>query len=85
MANRARSKVTRISVESDQTYIRLEIPRSDQPLDGYFGLKHTHPSYNALYSLVLLAAANGYALLIRTRSEITPNAYPEVFYMLIDW
>lgn len=85
MANRARGKVTRLYVRSERTNIRLEIPANEQPLESYFSLELTHPNYNALYSLALSAAVNGYALLIRTTGEITSTAAANVEYMVIDW
>lgn len=73
MAVRAKGKVSRLYVRAEATNIRLEIPQEEQPLENYFKLETTHPNYNALYSLALSAAVNGYVLQIRTAAEITPN------------
>ena len=57
----------------------------ERPKDGYFQLDQTHPNYNALYSLALLAAVNKYTLTIRTEGDITPSEPALVFYMWVDW
>ena len=67
------------------TFIRLDIPASEQPKDGYFQLDQSHPNYNALYSLALSAAINGYLLRIRTEGPITPTEYAVVRYMVVNW
>ena len=77
--------VTRSSSNQGITFIRLGIPTSDQPKDGYFQLNQSHANYNALYSLALSAAINGYKLRIRTESDITPTEYATVRYMTVDW
>ena len=77
--------VTRSSENEGVTFIRLDIPDAEQPKDGYFQLNQRHPNYNALYSLALTAATNGYELRIRTEEEITPNENAVVRYMVVDW
>lgn len=77
--------VTRSSANEGITFIRLGIPTAEQPKDGYFQLNQSHPNYNALYSLALAAAINGYRLTIRTESDITSNEYAVVRYMTVDW
>jgi len=85
MAIRASGKVRRLYVRRERTDITLEIPADEQPKDDYFTLELTHPNYNALYSLALSAAVNGYALLIRTTAEIVPGEPASVEYMVVDW
>lgn len=85
MAIRATGKVTRLYVRRDKTNIRLEIPVSAQPLENYFSLELTNPNYNALYSLALSAAVNGYPLQIRTVGDIKPTETAVVEYMVVDW
>ena len=77
--------VTRSTENEGITFIRLDIPEAEQPKKGYFQLNQRHPNYNALYSLALTAATNGYELNVRTEDEITPNEYAVVWYMTVDW
>ena len=77
--------VTQSSANEGITFIRLDIPDSEQPKDGYFQLNQRHPNYNALYSLALSAATHRYELRIRTEDEITANDYAVVRYMTVDW
>jgi hypothetical protein len=83
--NRAIGRVLWIYTTIGLVYIRLDVPSALQPKDGYFALKQTHTNYNALYSLALVAAVNGYDLQIRTEADITPTAYADVRYMVVDW
>ena len=85
MAHRFTAKVTRIYPTVDATYVRLAIPTAEAPKDDYFKLSQTHSNYNALYSLALSAAINGYDLSIRTRGEVDKNDYGEVAYMVVSW
>jgi len=86
MAVRATGRVSRIYATSLGTYIRLaNIPQESTPQSGYFLLNQSHPNYNALYSLALLAAVNRYDLQIRTANEIVPTEAAEVSYMVVDW
>jgi hypothetical protein len=89
MAVRVTGKVARLYVtqvdSGGVTFIRLQIPGNEQPRDGYFQLNQSHPNYNALYSLALSAAINGYQLSIRTQADITPTEFAVVRYMVVDW
>ena len=82
---KATGRVTRLYVRNEGTNIRLEIPDNEQPKEKYFLLELNHPNYNALYSLALSAAVNGYLLLIRTKTDISPDEVATVEYMLVDW
>lgn len=87
--NRAKGRVTRIYPDSNGCYISLDFePPSGEPRpkDNLFHLKIEHVNYNSLFSLALMAAANGFELLIRIHgSAITAEEYPSVTYMVIDW
>jgi hypothetical protein len=86
MAHRATGKVSRIYATSGQVFIRLtNIPADATPQDGYFRLLQSHDNYDALYSLALTAAVNGYDLQIRTRGEIVSTQPANVAYMMVDW
>jgi hypothetical protein len=90
MAVNATGKVKRLYVTYGAsgrglTFVRLEIPATEQPKESYFRLDQNHPNYNALYSLALSAAINGYRLRIRTEGEIVPTETPTVRYMVVDW
>ena len=69
--------VTRSTENEGITFIRLDIPEAEQPKKGYFQLNQRHPNYNALYSLALTAATNGYELKsgrkTRSRRTSTPS------------
>ena len=85
MAIRAVGRVQRIYTTSGTAYVRLDVPAELRPLDGYFALRQSHTNYNALYSLALVAAVNGYDLQIRTQVDISPTEYADVRYMVVDW
>jgi hypothetical protein len=79
------ARVTRLFVTEGRTNIRLDLPTAQQPENNYFVLYQKHENYNALYSLALTAAVNGYDLRIRTTADINPGEHAEVEYMVVDW
>jgi hypothetical protein len=86
VANSITGKVSRIYPSTRGTAIRLHAPPGTvEPANGYFNLRQTHPNYNALYSLALVAAVNGYNLRIRATAEIDPAVEAEVSYMVVNW
>jgi hypothetical protein len=106
-ANRATGKVIRIFASSGAfektgaTYFRLALtkreempggPDVDGNHNGYFFLLPSDANYSALYSLLLVAATNGYRLQARVFGQISPwvsatkpgeNAH--VNYLVVDW
>jgi len=85
MAMRATGKVIRLFTHSRASFIRLDIPLETGPKNGYFVLKLDNKNYNALYSLVLAAAANRWPLTIRTAADIVPAETAEILYLVVDW
>jgi hypothetical protein len=85
MATHFTGKVERIYATEGRTYVRLRIPVSQQPQNNYFELEQSHVNYNAIYSLALTAAINGYDLLIRTIGDVAPGAPARVRYMVVTW
>jgi hypothetical protein len=86
VANRVKGPVERLFVSSFRTSIRLaNIPAAEQPKENYFRLTLDNDNYNALYSLALSAAVNGYVLDIRTMDEITSTEDAVVQYMVVDY
>ena len=85
MATHFQGKVERLYVTEGRTWVRLKIPVAQQPLENYFELLQSHDNYNALYSLALAAAVNGYELLIRTHGDVQPGANARVRYMTVTW
>lgn len=86
MANSLTGKVARIYPSTRGTSIRLHTPPGTVvPLFGYFNLRQTHPNYNALYSLALAAAINGYDLRIRATAEIDPAVEADISYIVVNW
>jgi hypothetical protein len=85
MATHFTGKVQRLYATEGRTFVRIEIPVSQQPKDNYFELRQSHPNYNALYSLALAAAINGYDLLIRTIGDVSPGDAAAVRYMVVTW
>lgn len=79
--------VSRIYANTSGAFIRLAgLPPGDTPGgEHYFELRKGHPNYNALYSLVLVAAANRYNLRIRTNNDISPASNAVVNYLVVDW
>lgn len=84
MANRATGAVKRLFVSSE-THIRLQIPAAEQPKDSYLDLERSHVNYDALYSLALSAAVDGYPLSIKTYDQIDPTKPAKVSYLVVDW
>jgi hypothetical protein len=85
MATHFRGKVERLNPSEGRTFIRIQIPVAQQPLGNVFALRQSHQNYNALYSLALAAAINGYDLLIRTIGDVAPGQEAAVKYMLVDF
>lgn len=86
MAIRAEGRVARIYATGGRTFIRLALPSGTvEPKDGYFMLDRAHSNYEAIYSLALSSAINGYVLSIRTVRDITPSEEAEVQYVVVDW
>lgn len=93
---RAKGKVGRIFPNESGAFIWLkdidddwaEDP-SDEPDTpggrGYFRLLRGHANYNALYSLVLVAATNDIFLMIETEDPINPNENAYVNNLWVDW
>jgi hypothetical protein len=80
-------KVRRIYAHRTGTNIWLaDLPPEDTPGgEHYFELHLDHANYNALYSLLLVAATNRYNLRIRTTEDINPNSNAVVSYFVVDW
>jgi hypothetical protein len=86
MAIQAEGRVTRIFATRGHTYIRLALPSGTvRPKNGYFRLEREHDNYQAIYSLALSCAINGYVLSIRTVRDITKTEHAEVVYAVVDW
>lgn len=85
MATHFQGKVERLYVTGGRTFVRLRIPVAQQPKENYFELRQSHTNYNALYSLALAAAINGYDLLIRTIGDVSPGEEAAVQYMVVTW
>ena len=93
--------VRRISARESGAFIWLNIidpdgdelgdnqgPEDDTPGgEKYFELRRGHPNYNALYSLVLVAATNRRNLTMRTEDPIDPGSSGNavVRYLNVDW
>ena len=82
---KASGNVQRIHTDSDGAFIKLKKPEAE-PKDGYFRLdRRSHANYNAMYSLALAAAINGYNLQISTVNKISEFSHADVAYMIVDW
>ena len=82
MAVNFQGQVTRMFVNASGCHVRLE-GRGD----GYFRLLTSHTNYNAIYALILTAAANRFVLRLRTqeeREDVTADS-AQVLYAVIDW
>ena len=84
MATHFQGRVERLYPAAGITFVRLRIPVAQQPSKNYFRLLQDHENYNALYSLALAAAINGYDLLIRT-NPVQPGEDAFVEYMTVDF
>jgi hypothetical protein len=86
MTHRFQGLVDRLYVDESHCFIRLKGVSASK--DDLFDLRQSHTNYNALYSLALAAAVNSSILEIRTIGEVenvTPDAYPGVSYLVVDW
>ena len=84
MANKITGKVKRIYLRTSGCFLRIEY-EGTQPKNSYFFLDKNHTNYNALYSLALTAAVNGYNLHVRAKSEIIASKQAEIDYFVVDW
>jgi hypothetical protein len=84
----ATGTVRRIYARAEGTFIWLKDFTYGGPPgangEGYFRLLRSHPNYNALYSLLLVAATNKHPLRIRTEKDISPSEDAEVNYLVVD-
>jgi hypothetical protein len=95
MAIRATGKVSRIfaSSGSNRTSIWLSGISAEETPGGekYFYLLTDDPNYNAIYSLILVAATNQYDLQVRVVGEIKPATASDpgedahILYVIVDW
>jgi hypothetical protein len=83
----ATGTITEIYVAQDMCAIRLDIPAAEAPNNGLFNLPLKTPNYNAMYSLILAAAANRWPLTIRVsgNAPITPALNAIVAYVVVHW
>lgn len=86
MANRSivQGEIANIMPHKDWCSIRLKDPQY-VPKDEYFRLPISHPNYNALFSLALVAAVNRYKIYIITEKDIINTEYAEIRYMENVW
>jgi hypothetical protein len=87
MSVRATARVKQIYVRRDVTYIKLDIPATEAPQEELFTLDIEHPNSNALYSLLLAAAANGWPLTVRIAGDldIGPERSANVSYLVVNF
>lgn len=86
--NRATGKIIRLYPDQNGCYIELDYtpPQGEsKPRDKYFHLEKTHENYNSLYSLILVAAVNGYDMMIRVGGSIVEAEYAKVSYLVVNW
>jgi hypothetical protein len=83
----ATGRITELYVAQDMCAIILDIPAAEAPNNGFFSLPLNTPNYNAMYSLILAAAANRWPLKIRVsgNAPITPALNAIVEYVVVDW
>jgi hypothetical protein len=84
MARGTKGRVNRLYTNPDVCFIRLEDPEHE-PKDGYFRLERGHPNYNALFSLVCMAAMSRRPIGITARDEIVSTENAEVLHMVLDF
>jgi hypothetical protein len=87
MATRITGKVLGIGVDREGTQIILDNDPNIGPKDNQFMLRLDHSNYNALYSLVLAAAANRWTIHIRISGDgqIDPTLEAGIRNIGVDW
>jgi transketolase N-terminal domain/subunit len=73
--NYAKGTLARLYVNAEVCYIELNgaVQAGALPKDHYFILSKNHGNYEAVYSLLLTALANGLVVEIRATTDINPN------------
>jgi hypothetical protein len=87
MAVRLAGKVMNINVARNGTTVTLDNDPSIGPQGNIWLIKGDHTNYNALYSLVLAAAANRWTVAIRIEGdlEISPARDAAVRNISVTW
>ena len=74
-------KVSRLYINREECNIRL-----DGHGDTYFQLELEHPNFNAIYSLLVVAAVNRYQIRLRLEDYEPPDPPPTIVrYVVVDW
>ena len=76
--------IRRVHMDDVACYILLQ-NENGVPLQGTFQLLRTHPGFNAMYSLVLSAAANRYVINLGGPDPISPGGFTKVISAFVDW
>ena len=84
MAIRAMGKVTRMYPNQEGCYLEIDY-QGDKPKDNSFFLPLSHPNYNSIYSLVVVAAVHNYNLTVRVVSDIIPSEFANIRYIVVEW
>lgn len=69
MAVRTSGKVVQVTVDREGTFLRLDNPPEEGPKDNRWLLSVDHANYNALFSLVVAAAAGRWTLTVRVAGD----------------
>lgn len=87
MAVRVLGKVARLFADREGAVIQLDNDPSIGPKSNQWRLKLDHSNYNALYSLVLAAAANRWPISIRIEgsAEIDPAREAAIRHLRVVW
>jgi hypothetical protein len=85
MPKRVDGRIIGIAAGHDSTDVVLDNDPAVGPLKNTVGLQNGHDNYNALYSLVLAAAANRWVVTIGTEEEIDPNLVANAKFVQVKW
>ncbi len=82
MSNAVRGKVTTLYANENGCYIAIDA--TPKPKSGLFWLPTSHPNYNSLYSLAVVAYVNDYDLQVRNKNNIVSTDHGSIQYVTID-
>lgn len=79
-------KIARLyAAETDRVYFSLKESTISNPPGDYYFISKSHPNYQALLSLLYMAAESRYHLGVKNRPELEADQFAEVRYLVVDW
>ena len=73
------------AAEGDRVYFWLKESTISNPPGDYYFISRGHPNYQALLSLLYMAAESRYRIGVKNKPELEAGQFAEVRYLVVDW